>query len=341
MHRQKLPPKAATPQRNVINKQVKNRVNHFSAVKPLAPVFRKLLLVLIGLAFVAFFAYRIYLIVLESYKPNARIFSECSNAFTQIGTKPTYGIIFDIHNDEVRSIKLTAPVGSSGEKSIMIDQHDWLVVYFSNNFTFTPVSEFLRLSKLEKGEIDYCYLIDQLSLTSGVPVEYVIVSDNISGLSSSVTLAQTNQILDETAKGTVLTFNTKLLPLYALADGSEASVVTYSAFREQFPNFFRIEEIAQEQAFVEVYNATTISGYASVIAKKWAMLGIEVSRVNNVAYTETTDAVAVVYLKDATMYKRTLAIIKSSLPKGKIEIKQGRPPNLVTTGDIVVFLLKR
>jgi hypothetical protein len=138
-----------------------------------------------------------------------------------------------------------------------------------------------------------------------------------------------------------LDFQQKLLPLFLLVDGTSVPVITYSAFKEQFPTFFRIDEVSQEQVFVEVYNVTSIDGYASIIAKKWSMLGIEVSRVNNATYPEATDASAIIYVKSIDQFPRTMALIKSSLPQGKIELKIGRPTHMVTTGDIVVFLLKR
>lgn len=283
----------------------------------------------------------IYKQIAESYKPNANMFQQCSNSFIKIKTKPLYGIVFKTKESFVKEVYLTAPESDTTVKSIKLNNKDWVVVYFSNNFNFTQIGEFLRLSKLEKGNYDYCYILEQLSLTSGIPVEYVIVDDEIEGISSSVSIAKTQEILLTIDQKRPLEFNHTLLPINVLDDGTKVAVTTYESFREQFPTFFKIEEISQEQAFVEVYNATDISGYASIFSRKWSMLGIDISRVGNAAHEEEGEALAILYVRNEQQYSRTLAMIKSSFPEGKVSVKIGRPSSLVTTGDIVVFLLKR
>jgi hypothetical protein len=283
----------------------------------------------------------IYKSVSESYKPNAHKFDSCSNTFIQIKTKPTYGVVFKTNESLIEDIYLTAPEGAATIKSIILERRDWVAVYFSNNFTSTQIGEFLRLSKLEKGAYDYCYVLEQLSLTSGIPIEYVVVDDKNEGISSTVSVAMTQDILRSLEQKPAKKFQKDLLPIRILDDGSKVSLTTFDSFKEQFPNFFKIDEISQEQAFVEVYNATPIDGYASIFSRKWSMLGIDISRVGNATHEPVNDMIAVLYVRNELQFTRTLATIKSSFPEGKVMVKQGRPSNLVTTGDIVVFLLKR
>lgn len=331
---------------------VKKRVNSFNAPqKKKSPPSKNLKfvhqMILWGLgvsviiAAIGGIAYMAYSFYLKTNIPQKNLFSACPNSFIELKTKPQYGIVFEVIDESVVKILLTAPETQTLINAIEIDGTDWFVVYFSKNFTFTQVSEFLRLSKLEKGNIDYCYLIEQLSLTSGIPLEYVMVRSQEKLLASTMSIADSETVSAAISRGKTKKFKQSLLPQYRLDDGTSVSVVTYTAFQEQFPSFFKIDNVSSEQAFVEVYNATTIDGYASIIARKWSMLGIDISRINNATYPEITDDVAVIYIKDADQYVRTMAIIKSSLPPGKVSIKVGRPPFMVTTGDIVVFLLKR
>lgn len=283
----------------------------------------------------------IYKLISESYKPNAQLFSACDATFLSVKAKPMYGVVFKTAGAEVKELFLTAPSGVSGLKSIELKAQDWVPVYFSKNFTSTQVGEFVRLSRLETGEVNYCYVLEQLALTSGIPIEYVIVEDKEAGLSSSLTVAETQEILSLVEKGDKKRFNSSLLQIRELDDNSKVAVVTFDAFKEQFPAFFEITDISQEQAFVEVYNATVIEGYASIFSRKWAMLGIDISRVGNATHEPVQDKMAVIYVKNETSYSRTLAMIKSSFAEGRVEIRVGRPPGIVTTGDIVVFLLNR
>lgn len=282
-----------------------------------------------------------YKLLSESYKPNARLFEGCSGSFIQIKTKPMYGVVFKTKDLAVDQILLTAPNGPTGIDAIELEKKDWVAVYFSNGFTSTQIGEMLRLSRLEKGIIDYCYLLEQISLTSGVPIEYAIVDDSKEGVSATVSIAEANSILTALSTQESKKFNRALLPFRTLDDGTKVAAVTFEAFKEQFPTFFELEGVSQEQAFVEVYNSTDIDGYASLLSRKWVMLGIDISRVGNSVHAPEGDANAVLYVKDEQLYSRTLAIIKSSFPEGGVVIKQGRPSNVMTTGDIVVFLLKR
>jgi len=283
----------------------------------------------------------IFKVISESYRPNSDLFSECSQRFITIKSTPAYGVVFKTKGTLVTDVYLTAPSSLNEVKAIHLGQNDWLGVYFSNNFSMTQVGEFLRLSRLETGEYNYCYILEQLALTSGVPVEYVLVEDSEQGLSSTLTIAEARAILLSIELSGASEFNRNLLPLRSLDDGTKVTAVTYDSFKEQFENFFELEGVSQEQAFVEVYNSTDIDGYASILSRRWSMLGIDVSRVGNATHEEVANVYAILYVRDEARYSRTLAMIKSSFPAGGVELRSGRPVNVMATGDIVVFLMKR
>jgi hypothetical protein len=328
---------------------VLNRHNEHKKRIVIPPSFSKIVLLAgkLGVSgaiifFVGNFTWRyLYKTVTESYTPNAGLFEECSPSFIQIKQKPAYGVVFKTSGTLVNDIYLTAPSGISEVKAIHLESKDWVGVFFSKNFSLTQVGEFLRLSKLETGSFNFCYILEQLSLTSGVPVEFALVEDTEKGLSSTVSIADSRAILLSIEQQAPKSFKRELLPLRLLDDGTKVAAITYDSFVEQFPTFFELEGVAQEQAFVEVYNSTDIDGYASIFAKRWGMLGIDVSRVGNAEHEELNNVNAVLYVKDETRFVRTLSMIKSSFPEGSVTIRTGRPANVMSTGDIVVFLLNR
>ena len=332
-----------------LNKRLFNKLNTKTKKRTLPPVVAKTFGMLIKLIVVSAIVIFVvitgwqyaYKLVSESYKPNAKLFDACSSSFIHIKAKPAYGVVLKTTDSVINEMYLTAPNGVTEIKSIVLEKKDWVAVYFSQNFTSTQIGEFLRLSRLEKGKVDYCYVLEQISFTSGVPIEYVIVEDSIKGVSATVSIAEAQSLLAELDRSKPKKFNHTLLPSRFLDDGTRVVAITYESFKEQFPTFFELDGVSQEQAFVEVYNSTPIEGYASILSRKWTMLGIDISRVGNATHEKEGDADAVLYVKNEQLYSRTLAMIKSSFPEGKVVVKQGRPSNVMTTGDIVVFLLKR
>lgn len=320
---------------------VKKNVKHSAFGKIITRLFFYGLLIAAAIALVLASWQGISWLFASSYVPGKALFTSCQGAFTSIKATPSYGIVFNVADDVVENIQITTPGSANSLNTLTLEGKDWIAVYFSNNFSFSQIQELIHLSKLEKNSIDYCYLIEQISLTTGVPMEYIIVNDPAAGISSTLSLRNIQQVLAQIDAGQTTILKHTLLPLFVLDDGSKVPVITYSAVREQIPNFFKIDEVAQEQAFVEVYNVTNIDGYASIISRKWAMLGIDISRVGNAQHPAANDANAIIYVKDPEQFKRTIAMIKSSFPPGKVVITSGRPTNVVTTGDIVVFLLKR
>lgn len=276
-----------------------------------------------------------------SFVPGEEHFSSCKSLFVKIKEKPTYGIMVDVGKDKVEALHILGVNQSTGVVSINIKAENWVNVYFSETFLYSQTSELLRLSRLETGNTNYCWLAEQVSLLTGVPLEFLVVRESGIPTVSNIKMYEFLQIYNQFTKGTKNEINWSLVNAQVLDDGSKVNVLSFNAIRDQFPDLFKIQEITNEQAFVEVYNSSTISGYASLVSHKLTMLGIEVSRVGNTAAPEE-NVDAIVYVKNREQYSKTLELVTSALPTGgKVIIRDGRPSNLVTTGDIVVILLKR
>jgi hypothetical protein len=292
---------------------------------------------LIGTILLSIFLYFFY----YSYAPQEEAFASCKSFFVKIKEKPTYGIVIDIKQEKVEGIHILG-VNQEGHISINIKSDNWVRVYFSEKFNYSQVSELIRLSQLETGKVNYCWLSEQLSLLTGVPLEYMIVRENGIPVISNLKFFEIFQILGNFDKSDKRKIDLVFVPQEILEDGTKVNVLSFSSFRDQFPQLFKLQEVTNEQAFVEVYNSTPISGYASLVSHKLTMLGIEVSRVGNASYQGDTGLDAVVYVRNREQYQKTIELIISALPTGgKVEIKSGRPEGIVTTGDIVVILLKR
>jgi hypothetical protein len=279
-----------------------------------------------------------------SFVPGSGVFDSCQSFFVKIREQPAYGVIVDVDSEKVKTIHVLGINQQQGFVSIDIPASEWVRVFFSEKFPYSQVSEMLRLSKLEtkKQSTDYCWLAEQLSLLTGVPLEFMIVTQNNIPIASNVKMYQYAQIRSQYTSGQKKQFDMNFIPVQLLEDGSKVPVITFNAFREQYPDIFRISAIANEQAFVEVYNSSPISGYASLVSNKLTMLGIEVSRVGNATYVDDSQNDAIIFVKQLGAYPRTQELIISALPTGgKIAIREGRPEGVVTTGDIVVILLNR
>ncbi|WKZ30128.1 MAG: LytR C-terminal domain-containing protein [Candidatus Dojkabacteria bacterium] len=279
-----------------------------------------------------------------SFIPGDGAFNSCQSFFVKIREQPAYGVIIDVEKESVKKIQVLGINQQQGYVSIDIHSSEWVRVFFSEKFPYSQVSELLRLSKLETQSqtTNYCWLAEQVSLLTGVPLEFLIVKQGSIPIATNVKMFQFAQILSQYNNSQRKEFNMDFIPIQLLEDGTKVPVVTFNAFREQYPDIFRIEDIAKEQAFVEVYNSSTISGYASLVSNKLTMLGIEVSRVGNASYVDNSQNDAIVFVKQFGAYPRTQELIISALPTGgKVAIREGRPEGVVTTGDIVVILLNR
>ncbi|MBI2356582.1 LytR C-terminal domain-containing protein [Candidatus Dojkabacteria bacterium] len=116
----------------------------------------------------------------------------------------------------------------------------------------------------------------------------------------------------------------------------EISVINYSAYdriiEENF-NIVRSRSVEKEQAKVEVYNGSGISGLASRYARKVQNFGIKVVRYDNAPqeYERTT-----IYVSNRDKFGNSFESVQDLICRS-CDIIEGRP-DFITTGDIIVIL---
>jgi len=276
------------------------------------------------------------------YIPGNNELESCSSLFVKLRERPSYGVMVDMSDKTVESIHIIGRQDSGSLASINLGKDNWVRVYFSENFPNSQVSELLRLSEIETGKVNYCWMAEQLSLLTGVPLEFMVFKNGSIPTVSTLRFSDYLQLYGQFSQGAQKELNTSLVDPQLLPDERKVPVITFSSFQNQYPSLFKISEVRNEQAFVEVYNSSPVSGYASLVAHKLTMLGIEVSRIGNASYETTGNEGAIVYVKNVNQYQKTLQLVLSSLPIGsEVKTISERPAGIVTTGDIVVILLKR
>lgn len=120
--------------------------------------------------------------------------------------------------------------------------------------------------------------------------------------------------------------------------GREIRVINYSEFDralESSFNILRSRDVEKEQAKVEVYNGSGISGLASRYARKVKNYGVKVVRFDNSPseYDKTK-----VYIPHPDRFPNSYSSVKDLVCDG-CDIVEGRP-DFITTGDIIVILGK-
>jgi|GEM_PF-1913389 len=324
------------------NKSLKFRNFLMSLQSPFKWLSRNLaysaILAVVLIIVLGIFTYLVYYF----YIPGNTEFASCPSLFVKIKEKPSYGVFVDNEGTGIGAIHIIGRKDDGSLASITMQKDEWVRVYFSDNFPYSQVSELMRLSAIETGKTNYCWFAEQLSLLTGVPLEFIVFRTSGIPVVSTLRFSDYIQLAGQYGGTNTNRLKSDQIPLQVLPDLSKVPVITFTAFREQYPNLFKIQEATNEQAFVEVYNSSPISGYASLVAHKLTMLGIEVSRVGNAAYETENDADAILFIRSSEQYQKTVQLVISSLPSGGIvDIQIGRPEGIVTTGDIVVILLKR
>lgn len=301
------------------------------------------LLALAGTIVVSMLIYYFYLFfIFMRIIPGKESLAVCESLLVSFSSQPSYGVIINQNGKEVKEMFIVSKDGVDKLNTVRLDYSLWIPIYFSDTFTATQIGQIQRFAEFNKQSVDYCSIIEQIGLTTGVPIEFLIVREKDKTILSTVSMRDINSIFARINKGQNFEIDVSKLPLIILKDETKVRMLSFTSFKEQFPDFFKLDDIAQEQAFVEIYNASSISGYGNLIARKLAMLGVEVSRIGNApARTEDENFYAIIYLVDPKAYTKTVSLIISTLPNNGYEIREGRPPQIVTTGDIVVILVKR
>jgi LCP family protein required for cell wall assembly len=107
----------------------------------------------------------------------------------------------------------------------------------------------------------------------------------------------------------------------------------YEKLDEDIQGVFVDTQIGKEQARVEIFNSTDISGLASFRARWLKNIGIDVIRVGDTAeiYGKTT-----IYCKEEGIYDHTLEAIRKTFDE-EIDILY-ETPDIISTGDIVIII---
>lgn len=114
--------------------------------------------------------------------------------------------------------------------------------------------------------------------------------------------------------------------------GAQVSLVSVSAIDSLLEALSQDKRIDREQARVEIFNGTEISGWGSRYERWVKHLGAEVIRVKN---APLQIGGTVIYVTDLEKYAYTVERISTLWDD--VKIVEGRP-NFVTTGDIIIVL---
>lgn len=118
--------------------------------------------------------------------------------------------------------------------------------------------------------------------------------------------------------------------------GIEIPVVTYASVDDRLKNIGDAvldKDVEREQAKIEVYNGSEISGLASRYTRKLSNNGMNVIRINN---TDDLYEKSVIYTSDAERFGHTISAIRQLMPVDVIV--EPERPSFLTTGDIVLVL---
>jgi len=251
------------------------------------------------------------------------------------------GLVLKLDKESIDSINIVS-ISQKTNKIIKFEGSDWIQIYFSNNFDYSQVSELTKLSLLEKGKVDFCWITEQISLISGIPVEFVILESSNKVVGSNYSLREAEDIIKAVNKAKVTLLDSSKADVVELPDGTKKHIVTFNFIKESVPDIFKFNEVAKEQALIEIYNASNSVGYAQFVSNKFRMIGLDVTRVGNASdFGEFKEYDVVIYVSDIGKFKSSYMLIKSFFVNKRIKVVSERFKNMVTTGDIVVILVSR
>lgn len=197
------------------------------------------------------------------------------------------------------------------------------------------------------------------------PFKLITNSDNVENLSAGIhsnmgpiALYEEIERIDNLAGGKSLTVIDLSDENYHISDvsqaGTEIKLININEFDKALSSHYQVLRsriVEKEQAKVEVYNSSAISGFAGEVGRRIQNTGVKLLRSGNspMEYNQTT-----IYVSNLEKYPNSLSIVKAQLDrailgatalgtdskstfKGEIRILQGRP-DFLTTGDIVVII---
>ncbi len=188
-----------------------------------------------------------------------------------------------------------------------------------------------------------CWVIRQVSYATGLFFNFAIVKNDGELAASNLSKGAVRDVsrLVKVVDATIV--EPLLENKQVLEDGNEVFFIDYKTFRQRVKDSFFIPSVADEQAFLEIYNATDINGYAALWSRYFSTVGIEVSRIgtvdkNSVLTPDLKDKKAVIFVV-SDKFPVTFKYVKNMLGPSNVAVVEGRPKRLLTTADIVIILL--
>ncbi len=253
--------------------------------------------------------------------------------------------IKDLYVVKIKKNTLFLPEFSSNNdlKIFHVPAKTWVSVY-KTPFDIIELKTFYSVSK-HLGQDFMHFSILQTVYNFGVMPNFVIFFNNKNILASNINIKASKDVISLIDKSQNINEVEPLSDTYkVLEDGSKVFYIRFKDFYISNKGLFVIEDIKNEQAFVEIYNATSLNGYASFIKHIFDSVGIEVSRVGTTKknlFKEFADknCNAVIFLPD-DRFLLTTDFIKTVLKVSPDCVAHSRPQTLLTTADIVIILLE-
>lgn len=200
------------------------------------------------------------------------------------------------------------------------------------------------LGNLQTPSEGISYLTRDIESTFGIPVEAYIVTDGnfnglikaipLKGIYSNLSIASINLInntLQNVGAGNVSTIDSTN---YLTKNQDGKNILDSDKYDNSAASQIQDIEVYNEHARVEVYNASSITGAASSLARELSNVGMNVTRVDTLPNTYGTGIV--VYTTQIGSFSQTLYYIKL-MANENITI-ESKDPDFFHTGDIQVII---
>ena len=212
---------------------------------------------------------------------------------------------------------------------------DWIYLYFNRE----KVTQLQLLNRLNN---NICDLVKPLSMVVGVPfTKVVVVRAGIYPVKSSlnfldilrwgfrVRLSAARKIMAEPTYS------------YTLDSGEKVKVFTHKDLASRLEDIIHLPDIVSESLYVEIFNSTSKVGYATYYARYLRLFGVNIVRVENAGVPSYLDNYDVfIYHNTRARGSKTLQLVKNVFSGKRVFFSLQRPDFILTTGDIVVILIK-
>ncbi len=243
-------------------------------------------------------------------------------------------VIYITQDTQVDYIRLYLAKGSQ-TYHMDFSGDDWIYLYFDKE----KVTQLRLLTRLHN---NVCDMAEPLSMVVGVPLtKVVIVKDGRYPIRSS--LGFTEALRWGARLRLMSTREVLIKPTYSyrLDSGEEIKVFTHRDLVSKLEGIIRLPDVVSESLYVEVFNSTNKRGYATYYARYLKLFGVNIVRIENAGVPSYLDDYDVfIYYNVRVGNSKTLQLIKNVFSGKKIFFTLQRPDFILTTGDIVIILIK-